>query len=165
MPITKENAKEMQRLATESRVANVKARDAFNDALTKEPELIAKLIGSNSEQLAATKLGGEWLLNSAQEILVQSILEQQKQAHKLELEQLKADLKCTDVLEINNHPDLNNSKRVWSFDDLINTYVMSNTSSRQLLALFSQNKSDEPPVDEQNYLLSIWQAFNGGNHE
>lgn len=161
MPITKENAKEMQRLATESRVANANARRAFNDALTKEPELIAKLIGSNSEQLASTKLGGEWLLNSAQEILVQSILEQQKQAHKLELEQLKSDLKSTDVLEIKTHPDLNNSSRVWNFDGLINTYVMSNTSSRQLLALFSQSKSDEPPVDEQNRLLSIWQAFNG----
>ncbi|MCC4818032.1 hypothetical protein BCU85_17380 [Vibrio lentus] len=161
MPITKENAKEMQRLATESRVANANARRAFNDALTKEPELIAKLIGSNSEQLASTKLGGEWLLNSAQEILVQSILEQQKQAHKLELEQLKADLKSTDVLEIKTHPDLGDEKRVWSFDELANVHVMSNTSSRQLLALFSQNKSDEPPVDEQNRLLSIWQAFNG----
>ncbi|PMG45662.1 hypothetical protein BCU90_17515 [Vibrio lentus] len=160
MAITKENAKEMQRLATESRTANANARRAFNDALTKEPELIAKLIGSNSEQLANTKLGGEWLLNSAQSILVNSILEQQKQAHKLELEQLKADLKTTDTIEIKTHPDLTDSKRVWSFDELVNTYVMSNTSSRELLALFSQNKSDEPPVDEQNRLLSIWQAFN-----
>ncbi|MFA0543068.1 hypothetical protein [Vibrio sp. 10N.222.52.B7] len=156
-----ERAKELQKLSAEKRTENALARRAFNDALTKEPELIAKLIGSNSEQLASTKLGGEWLLNSAQEILVQSILEQQKQAHKLELEQLKSDLKSTDVLEIKTHPDLNNSNRVWNFDDLINTYVMSNTSSRQLLALFSQNKSDEPPVDEQNRLLSIWQAFNG----
>ncbi|MEZ9873425.1 hypothetical protein [Vibrio sp. 10N.261.51.C6] len=160
MAITKENAKEMQRLSTESRVANVKARDAFNDALTKEPELIAKLISSNSEQLASTKLGGEWLLNSAQSILVNSILEQQKQAHKLELEQLKADLKTTDTIEIKTHPDLTDSKRAWSFDELVNTYVMSNTSSRELLALFSQNKSDEPPIDEQNRLLSIWRAFN-----
>ncbi|WP_102277760.1 hypothetical protein [Vibrio cyclitrophicus] len=156
-----ERAKELQKLSAEKRTENALARRAFNDALTKEPELIAKLIGSNSEQLASTKLGGEWLLNSAQEILVQSILEQQKQAHKLELEQLKSDLKSTDVLEIKTHPDLNNSSRVWNFDDLINTYVMSNTSSRQLLALFSQNKSDEPPVDEQNRLLSIWRAFNG----
>lgn len=159
MPITKENAKEMQRLATESRVANVKARDAFNAALTKEPELIAKLIGSNSEQLACTKLGGEWLLNSAQSILVQSIIEQQKQAFRLELEQLKADLKTTDTIEIKTHPDLNDEKRVWAFDELVNTYVMSHTSSRELLALFSQNKSDEPPIEEQNRLLSIWRAF------
>ena len=159
-----EKARELQKLSAKARTENALARRALNDALTKEPELIAKLIGSNSEQLASTKLGGEWLLNSAQEILVQSILEQQKQAHKLELEQLKADLKSTDVLEIKTHPDLNNSKRVWQFDDLITTYVMSNTSSRELLALFSQNKSDEPPIDEQNRLLEIWRAFNGGNN-
>ncbi|MBT0074533.1 hypothetical protein J4H65_04500 [Vibrio alginolyticus] len=159
-----EKARELQKLSAKARTENALARRALNDALTKEPELIAKLIGSNSEQLASTKLGGEWLLNSAQEILVQSILEQQKQAHKLELEQLKADLKSTDVLEIKTHPDLNDSKRVWQFDDLITTYVMSNTSSRELLALFSQNKSDEPPIDEQNRLLEIWRAFNGGNN-
>ncbi|MCW8334075.1 hypothetical protein [Vibrio paucivorans] len=157
-----EKARELQKLSAKARTENALARRALNDALTKEPELIAKLIGSNSEQLASTKLGGEWLLNSAQEILVQSILEQQKQAHKLELERLKADLKTTDTIEIKTHPDLNDSKRVWQFDDLITTYVMSNTSSRELLALFSQNKSDEPPIDEQNRLLEIWRAFNGG---
>ncbi|MEZ9188047.1 hypothetical protein AB4133_01750 [Vibrio sp. 10N.286.52.F8] len=156
-----ETAKELQKLSAEKRTENALARRAFNDALTKEPELIAKLIGSNSEQLASTKLGGEWLLNSAQSILVNSILEQQKQAHKLELEQLKANLKTTDTIEIKTHPDLTDSKHVWSFDELVNTYVMSNTSSRELLALFSQNKSDEPQVDEQNRLLEIWRAFNG----
>ncbi|CAK2765524.1 conserved hypothetical protein [Vibrio crassostreae] len=159
-----EKARELQKLSAKARTENALARRALNDALTKEPELIAKLIGSNSEQLASTKLGGEWLLNSAQEILVQSILEQQKQAHKLELEQLKADLKTTDTIEIKTHPDLNDSKRIWQFDDLINTYVMCNTSSRELLALFSQNKSDEPPIDEQNRLLEIWRAFNGGHN-
>ncbi|WP_019614701.1 hypothetical protein [Psychromonas ossibalaenae] len=159
-----EKARELQKLSAKARTENALARRALNDALTKKPELIAKLIGANSEQLASTKLGGEWLLNSAQEILVQSILEQQKQSHKLELEQLKADLKSTDVLEIKSHPDLNNSKCVWQFDDLITTYVMSNTSSRELLTLFSQNKSDEPPIDEQNRLLSIWRAFNGGRN-
>ncbi|TKF42936.1 hypothetical protein FCV60_19355 [Vibrio sp. F13] len=158
-----ETAKELQLKSAEKRTENALARRAFNDALTKEPELIAKLIGSNSEQLASTKLGGEWLLNSAQSILVNSILEQQKQAHKLELEQLKADLKTTDTIEIKTHPDLSDSKRVWQFDELVSTYVMSNTTSRQLLALFGQNKLDEPPIDEQNCLLSIWRAFNGGH--
>lgn len=156
-----ERAKELQKLSAKARSENVKARHAFNAALTKQPELIAKLVGENSEQLAKTKLGGEWLLNSAQSILVQSILEQQKQAFRLELEQLKAELKTTDTIEIKTHPDLNDSKRVWHFDELVTVHVMSNTSSRQLLALFSQNKSDEPSVDEQNRLLSIWQAFNG----
>ncbi|WP_299694896.1 hypothetical protein [uncultured Vibrio sp.] len=157
-----EKARELQKLSAKARTENALARRALNDALTKEPELIAKLIGANSEQLASTKLGGEWLLNSAQEILVNSILERQKQSHKLELEQLKADLKTTDTIEIKTHPDLHDSKRVWQFDDLITTYVMSNTSSREILALFSQNKSDEPPMDEQNRLLEIWRAFNGG---
>ncbi|MFA0350709.1 hypothetical protein AB4486_27790, partial [Vibrio sp. 10N.222.55.C6] len=76
---------------------------------------------------------------------------------------LKADLKTTDTIEIKTHPDLSDSKRVWQFDELVSTYVMSNTTSRQLLALFGQNKLDEPPIDEQNCLLSIWRAFNGGH--
>lgn len=159
-----EKARELQKLSAKKRTENALARRALNDALTKEPELIAKLIGENAEQLAKTKLAGEWLLNSAQSILVQSILEQQKQAFRVEIEQLKADLKTTDTIEIKTHPDLNDSSRVWQFDDLITTYVMSNTSSRELLALFSQNKSDEPPIDEQNRLLGIWRAFNEGHN-
>lgn len=158
-----ERARELQKLSAKARAENASARRALNDALTKEPELIAKLIGENAEQLAKTKLAGEWLLNSAQSILVQSVLEQQKQAFRLELEALKAELK-SDVVEIRTHPDLNDGNRVWQFDDLITTYVMSNTSSRELLDLFSQNKSDEPPIDEQNRLLEIWHAFNGGHH-
>ncbi|MEZ9350708.1 hypothetical protein AB4182_03985 [Vibrio splendidus] len=155
-----ERAKELQKLSAKARSKNVKARDAFNDALTKEPELIARLIGSNSEQLASTKLGGEWLLNSAQSILVSSILEAQKQAFRLELEQLKAELKSDDVLEIRNKPDVNDIKRVWHFDEITTPSVMKSVDSRLLLELFAQNKSEEPPIDAQNRLLSIWRLHN-----
>ncbi|MEZ9342972.1 hypothetical protein AB4165_10315 [Vibrio cyclitrophicus] len=160
MMLDSERAKELQKLSAEKRTENALARRAFNDALTKEPELIARLIGSNSEQLASTKLGGEWLLNSAQEILVQSILEQQKQAHKLELEQLKATLKSDDVLEIRTKPDVNDIKKVWHFDEITTASVMKSVDSRQLLELFTQNKSEEPPIDAQNRLLSIWRLHN-----
>ncbi|MDW1624520.1 hypothetical protein R7E46_13240 [Vibrio sp. Vb2704] len=129
--------------------------------MTKEPELIGKLISSNAGQLGKTKLAGEWIINSAQSILVQSILEQQKQAHKLELERLKAELKGVEKIEISHHPDYTDEKRVWQFDELCTAAAMTQHDSRQILELFTQNKSEPPLVDEQNKLLAIWRAFNG----
>ncbi|EKB7278229.1 hypothetical protein OOY67_000660 [Vibrio parahaemolyticus] len=156
-----ETAKSMQLKSAKARTENTIARKALESALTKEPELIGKLINNNAEQLAKTKLAGEWILNSAQSILVQSILEQQKQAHKLELERLKAELKGVDKIEVMTHPDYTDPKRVWSFDELCTLACMTQHDSRQILELFTQNKSETPLVDEQNKLLAIWRAFNG----
>ncbi|HCG9580504.1 TPA: hypothetical protein ACF3XD_000651 [Vibrio parahaemolyticus] len=156
-----ETAKSMQLKSAKARTENTIARKALESALTKEPELIGKLVNNNAEQLAKTKLAGEWILNSAQSILVQSILEQQKQAHKLELERLNAEFKGVDKIEVSHHPDYADPKRAWQFDELCTLARMTQHDSRQILELFAQNKAEPPLVDDQNKLLAIWRAFNG----
>ena len=161
--ITKQNAKEMQALSTKARSENAAARKSFETAMRSNPDMIPKLIANNADAVGNTKLCGEYLLNTAQSIFVQSVLEEQRQAHKIELENLKSQLKSNDVLEIHSKPDLTDVKRAWSLDELVSAYVLGSVSSREILTLFCQNKAVEPPSDEQNKLLAVWHAYRGSN--